>query len=83
MSRHSLHVKMRYEGKGHPHQSVADMVRIRGGTFRMGSDKHYPEEAPAHRVTVDEFWIDARRSRTGNSKIRQRNRPRHLCRDCA
>jgi formylglycine-generating enzyme required for sulfatase activity len=24
----------------------------------MGSDKHYREEAPAHRVTVDGFWID-------------------------
>ena len=24
----------------------------------MGSDKHYPEEAPAHRVTVGGFWID-------------------------
>jgi formylglycine-generating enzyme required for sulfatase activity len=24
----------------------------------MGSDGHYPEEAPAHRVTVDGFWID-------------------------
>ena len=22
----------------------ADMVRIPGGTFRMGSDKHYPED---------------------------------------
>ena len=29
-----------------------------GGTFRMGSDHHYPEEAPVHRVTVDGFWID-------------------------
>ena len=37
---------------------TADMVRIPGGTFRMGSDHHYPEEAPAHRVTVDGFWID-------------------------
>jgi formylglycine-generating enzyme required for sulfatase activity len=37
---------------------TADMVRIPGGTFRMGSDHHYPEEAPAHRVTVDSFWID-------------------------
>lgn len=24
----------------------------------MGSDKHYPEEAPAHVVSVDGFWID-------------------------
>jgi formylglycine-generating enzyme len=35
-----------------------DMLWIPGGTFRMGSDKHYPEERPAHRVTVDGFWID-------------------------
>ena len=42
-----------------PEQSArANMVFIPGGTFRMGSDKHYPEEAPAHRVTVDGFWID-------------------------
>jgi len=34
------------------------MIWIPGGTFRMGSDKHYPEEAPAHSVTVDGFWID-------------------------
>ena len=35
-----------------------DMVWIPGGTFRMGSDKHYAEEAPVHSVTVDAFWID-------------------------
>jgi formylglycine-generating enzyme required for sulfatase activity len=34
------------------------MVWIPGGTFKMGSDNHYAEEAPAHRVTVDGFWID-------------------------
>lgn len=36
-----------------------DMIQIPGGTFRMGSDKHYPEEAPSHRVTVAPFLIDA------------------------
>ena len=35
-----------------------DMVWIPGGTFVMGSDKHYPEERPTHRVSVDGFWID-------------------------
>ena len=35
-----------------------DIVWIPGGTFRMGSDDYYPEEAPVHRVTVDGFWID-------------------------
>ena len=35
-----------------------DMIWIPGGTFQMGSDNHYPEERPAHRVTVDGFWMD-------------------------
>ena len=35
-----------------------DRWAIPGGTFTMGSDRHYPEEAPAHPVTVDGFWID-------------------------
>lgn len=34
------------------------MIRLEGGEFLMGSDRHYPEEAPAHRVRVDGFWID-------------------------
>jgi formylglycine-generating enzyme required for sulfatase activity len=34
------------------------MVWVTGGTFMMGSDHHYAEEAPAHKVTVDGFWID-------------------------
>ena len=35
------------------------MVWVAGGTFRMGSDHHYPEERPAHAVTVAGFLIDA------------------------
>jgi formylglycine-generating enzyme required for sulfatase activity len=34
------------------------MTWIEGGTFLMGSDVHYPEEAPAHLATVDGFWMD-------------------------
>jgi formylglycine-generating enzyme required for sulfatase activity len=34
------------------------MVWIPGGTFLMGSDRHYPEEAPAHKVMVNGFWMD-------------------------
>ncbi len=36
------------------------MVRIEGGTFRMGSDRFYPEEGPEREVAVDGFWIDTR-----------------------
>jgi sulfatase modifying factor 1 len=35
-----------------------DMVWIPGGTFLMGSNDHYAEEAPVHSVTVESFWID-------------------------
>jgi formylglycine-generating enzyme required for sulfatase activity len=27
-------------------------------TFTLGSDRHYPEEGPARRVSVDGFWIE-------------------------
>ena len=43
---------------------VEEMVLIPGGEFRMGSDEHYPEEAPAHRVRVDAFRSTASPSRT-------------------
>ena len=33
------------------------LVWVDGADFTMGSDEHYPEEAPAHRVHVDGFWI--------------------------
>jgi len=31
---------------------------IAGGTFRMGSDRHYPEESPVHEVVVGPFKVD-------------------------
>jgi sulfatase modifying factor 1 len=43
---------------GEPQRRRADMAFIPGGAFRMGSDNHYPEEAPVHRVTVDNFLVD-------------------------
>jgi formylglycine-generating enzyme required for sulfatase activity len=45
------------------------MVWITGGTFRMGSDRHYPEEAPVHSVTVAGFWID--RTPVTNAEFQQ------------
>ena len=38
--------------------SATSAIFIPGGTFRMGSDRHYPEEAPSHMASVDGFWID-------------------------
>ena len=37
-----------------------DMTFIAGGTFRMGSDQHYPEDAPVNRVTVDGCFMDTK-----------------------
>jgi formylglycine-generating enzyme len=41
-----------------PQGATPAMRRIPGGTFLMGSDRHYPEEAPAHRVRVSAFEMD-------------------------
>ena len=38
-----------------PHPAMA---WIPDGSFLMGSDRHYPEEAPVHKVAVRGFWID-------------------------
>jgi sulfatase modifying factor 1 len=47
-------------GGPHPTSSSPsdEMVHIPGRTFRKGSDRHYPEEAPAIDVAVDGFLID-------------------------
>ena len=41
-----------------PQTSTGDMIWIEGGTFRMGSEHHYPEEAPVVTATAQGFWID-------------------------
>jgi formylglycine-generating enzyme required for sulfatase activity len=37
-----------------------ELVKIPGQTVVLGSDRHYPEEAPARPITVDGFWIQSR-----------------------
>ena len=36
-----------------------DLVWIPAQTAMLGSDRHYPEEAPVRDVGVDGFWIAA------------------------
>lgn len=36
----------------------AGMVAVPGGTFRMGSNRHFPEERPERQATVNPFLID-------------------------
>ncbi len=35
-----------------------EMSLAPGGTFLMGSERHYADEAPVRRVRVDPFWMD-------------------------
>ena len=42
------------------HTSLAGMTWIPGGAFAMGSESHYPEEAPVREAAVEGFWIDKR-----------------------
>ena len=56
----STHAPARSEPFTDIHQNppFKDMVWVPGGTFMMGSDRHYPEEAPVHSKTVSGFWMD-------------------------
>lgn len=47
----------------------AGMVWVPGGEFTMGSDKHYPEERPAHEASVDGFFMD--RAPVTNAEFRR------------
>ncbi len=44
--------------RSHATGRFAGMQLVRGGTFRMGSDAFYPDEAPVRAATVGDFWID-------------------------
>lgn len=51
---------MRKTTSSHRRPTRQDMTWIPGGVFRMGSDVHYPEEAPTRQAEVGGFWIDTR-----------------------
>ncbi|MFO7628966.1 MAG: formylglycine-generating enzyme family protein [Prochlorococcaceae cyanobacterium] len=48
---------------------AAGMVWIPGGSFVMGSDQHYPEEAPAQPQQLEGFWMD--RTPVTNAQFRK------------
>ena len=45
-------------GSPAPADAGSAMAFIPGGTFHMGSERHYPEEAPVQTVPVASFWMD-------------------------
>jgi formylglycine-generating enzyme required for sulfatase activity len=42
-----------------PGPAPPGMVWVPGGKFVMGNDRGAPDEAPAHEVVLDGFWMDA------------------------
>lgn len=42
----------------HSDISPPGMAWVPGGKSLIGSDRHYPEERPAHEVEVEGFWMD-------------------------
>jgi formylglycine-generating enzyme required for sulfatase activity len=58
-----------YSGLPIGEDDTAGMVSIPGGTFKMGSERHQPEERVVHTVRVDGFWID--RHEVTNAQFRQ------------
>ena len=38
--------------------TTTPMIRIAGGTFRMGSAEYSPDETPVHERTVSSFELD-------------------------
>ena len=80
----SFDVIMSAVGASETIPAVDGMVWVPGGTFLMGSDRHYPEEAPAHPETVGGFWIDSGPvTNAGIWPVRAQDRARDGGRDSA
>src|SRR3954454_8820937 len=58
-----------YSGLPTGEGDTARMASIPGRTFKMGSERHRPEERVVHTVRVDGFWID--RHEVTNAQFRQ------------
>ena len=67
MSRHTNMISVSWERAGvgasqdRIQPAIEDLVWIPGGTFLMGSDKHYipfDDARPIHTVDLDGFWMD-------------------------
>lgn len=58
-----------YPGLPAEEGETAGMLFIPAGTFRMGSDRHQPEERFRHVAQVDGFWID--RHEVTNAQFRK------------
>ena len=58
-----------YSGLPTGEGDTAGMVFIPGGKYKMGSERHQPEERVVHTVRVDGFWID--RHEVTNAQFRQ------------
>ena len=55
-----------------PNTTRTGMRFVPGGTFLMGSDQHYRDERPAHKVAVSGFWIDE--TAVTNARVRRLRR---------
>ena len=58
-----------YSGLPTGEGDTVGMMFIPGGEFRMGSERHQPEERIIHTARVDGFWID--RHEVTNAQFRQ------------
>ena len=58
-----------YAGLPAQNDETAGMAYISGGSFKMGSERHQPEERFIHVVRVDGFWID--RHEVTNAQFKQ------------